>query len=419
VSRNEIDREFMGPDASTEWRRGWTVVLGVAIAAGTGGGLFFYISSLFIEGLTQEFGWSRGEIAGVFGIAGLGALLSPVIGWLADRYGFRRVAFFCSLGLISLFTAFAFYRGPLIGFLALSACYGFVAVGTAALIYTRPINGWFDKSRGLALGVSTLGVSIFAIVTPPLMHAVMAEHGWRAGYLVLAVLAGGLGLPAMLLLVRNPPREVAGSDAPPAPLEGMTPTAAIRTAPFWLMALALAAINGAGTGLLSQLAPLLQDKGLSSASAAQALSMYAAGLIVGRLGCGALIDRLPAARVAAAFTLLPALGCAVLFGGGFGALPALAFGAALLIGVQQGAETDVLAWFVARLFGLRCYGAIFGAVLSVGYTGTIVGIVMFGVTHDLTGAYDLALIGAAAAFLLGATAFLFIGPAPPRTAPAG
>lgn len=405
--------------ARAEWRRGWPVVLGVALGAGTGGGLFFYISSLFVTGLSAEFGWSRGEISTVYAIAGLGALASPLIGWSVDRIGFKPVATACTLGLIALYLVFANFSGPLEVFVAISAFYGFFAVGTASLVYTRPINAWFDRSRGLALGLSTLGVSVFAIIAPPLLQAAMAEHGWRAGYLTLAAMAACIGLPALLLLVRaNPPSAIrdATPDAP-VPTEGISVREAMRTAPFWLMALALAAINAAGTGLLSQFAPLLEDKGLTPAAAAQALSLYAAGLIVGRLGCGALLDRLPAARVAAAFTLAPALGCAMLF---FGA-PPLAFLAALLIGVQQGAETDVLAWFVSRVFGLRCYGAVYGAVLMIGYTGTFFGILLIGRSHDWTGDYEVAVIAAAGAFVLGALAFLLIGrprfhDAPPPTA---
>ncbi len=394
--------------ARAEWRRGWPIVLGVALGAGTGGGLFFYISSLFVTGLSTEFGWSRGEIAGVFAIAGIGALASPLIGWLVDRVGFKPVATACTLGLIALYVTFATYRGPLQTFVAISTFYGLFAVGTATLVYTRPINAWFDKSRGLALGVSTLGVSVFAIIAPPLLQSVMAEHGWRAGYLALAVMAGCVGLPAMLLLVRAHPPTPITHDTPaasPSHLTGMSPREAMRTAPFWLLALALAAINAAGTGLLSQLAPLMEDKGLSAAGAAQALSVYASGLIIGRLGCGALIDRLPAARVACAFTLAPALGCLLLFAG----QPSFAFAAALLIGMQQGAETDVMAWFISRVFGLRCYSAIFGAVLLVGYTGTIAGVLLIGRIHDWTGAYDTAVIAAGGAFLCGALAFLLIG----------
>lgn len=401
----------VGEPAQAEWRRGWPVVLGAALAGGTGGALFFYISSLFITGLSTEFGWTRGEIATVYAIAGLGALASPAVGWLVDRYGFKPVALASTLGLIVLYLTYANYRGPIGPFVAISIFYGLFAVGTGSLVYTRPINGWFDANRGLALGLSTLGVSVFAIVTPPLLSAAMETYGWRAGYLVLAGLAAFVAIPALLVLVRSrPPVSASASTATPAAIvdeTGVPPAIAMRTAQFWLLALALASMNAAGTGALSQLAPLLQDKGLTLAAAASALSFYAAGLIVGRLGCGALLDRLPAARVAGAFTLAPALGCALLFA--VPTTPWLAFPAALLIGMQQGAETDVMAWFVSRLFGMRCYGANLGAIAFIGHAGTIGGILLFGRIHDWTGNYDAAIVGAALAFLMGATAFLLVG----------
>lgn len=383
------------------------MVLGAAIGGGTGGALFFYISSLFIAGLSAEFGWSRGEIARVYAVAGLGALAAPLVGLAVDRIGFKPVAVVATLGLVALYITFALYRGPLWLYVALSAFYGFFAVGTAALVYTRPITSWFDNSRGLALGVSTLGVSVFAIITPPILSALMGSYGWRTGYVALAALAGGIGLPALILLVRSRPKSVVADNAAQHVEIGMIPSAAMRTRPFWLLAMALAALNGAGTGALSQLAPLMQDKGLSLQLAAYALSAYAAGLIVGRLGCGALLDRFPAARVAAAFTLAPAFGCLLIFA--LPVAPWLAFPAALLIGMQQGAETDVLAYFVSRLFGLRWYGATFGAILFVGYIGTIAGILLFGQVHDWTGNYDAATLGAAVAFALGALAFLLVG----------
>jgi len=402
--------------AQAEWRRGWSVVLGAAIAGGTGGALFFYISSLFITGLSAEFGWTRGEIATVYAIAGLGALAAPGIGWVVDRIGFKPVALASTLGLIALYVTYALYRGSLELFVAISVFYGLFAIGTGSLVYTRPINAWFDASRGFALGVSTIGVSVFAIVTPPLLSAAMETYGWRAGYLVLAGLAAFVSVPALLLLVRAKPPAQPLSHATDRPAEetGLAPAAAMRTPQFWLLALALASINAAGTGALSQLAPLLQDKGLSLGAASYALSFYAAGLIVGRLGCGALLDRLPAGRVAGAFTLAPAFGCALMFA--VPVAPWMAFPAALLIGVQQGAETDVMAWFVSRLFGMRFYSATFGAIMFVGFVGTILGILLFGRIHDWTGTYDAAIVGAAIAFAVGATAFLLVGRPPPFAA---
>ena len=76
------------------------------------------------------------------------------------------------------------------------------------------------------------------------------------------------------------------------------------------------------------------------------------GVAIG-LATGFALDRFPAARVAATMTLVPALGVLILL------LPeasfALAAAAVFMIGLQQGSEIDLLAWFVSRMFGFTHY----------------------------------------------------------------
>ena len=81
-----------------------------------------------------------------------------------------------------------------------------------------------------------------------------------------------------------------------------------------------------------------------------------------------------------------------------------------MIGMQQGSEIDLVAYFVSRGFGTRHYGAIYGAVGMAGALSTGVALVFFGRVHDLTGSYNVALTVGAAAFCAGAAAFAWMGP---------
>jgi predicted MFS family arabinose efflux permease len=72
-----------------------------------------------------------------------------------------------------------------------------------------------------------------------------------------------------------------------------------------------------------------------------------------------------------------------------------------------------MAFFVSRVFGMRFYSATFGAIMFIGFIGTILGILLFGRIHDWTGTYDAAIVGAAIAFAVGAIAFLLVGRPPP------
>ena len=84
----------------------------------------------------------------------------------------------------------------------------------------------------------------------------------------------------------------------------------------------------------------------------------------------------------------------------------LAIAALLLVGLLQGAETDVLGYFVARLFGRTGYGAIYGALFTASLLGTAAGIVGFGRLFSATGGYDIALGLAAGVLALAAGLYL-------------
>ena len=178
---------------------------------------------------------------------------------------------------------------------------------------------------------------------------------------------------------------------------------AIRTPRFWLLALAFAAVNIPGAGVVAQLAPMLGDKGLPEGTAAFVMSVYAGGLLLGRLLTGFALDRLPTPLVAAPMTLVPALGMALL------RAPTLSFtiaaAAVLMIGLQQGSEVDLIAYIVSRTFGVEHYGTIYGALAVAGAVSTAASFVFFGKVHDLTGSYDIALTAGALAFCVGAIAF--------------
>ena len=184
---------------------------------------------------------------------------------------------------------------------------------------------------------------------------------------------------------------------------------AVRTAPFWLLVVALLSINVPGSGIVSQLAPLVGDKGIPQHAAAFVLSIYAVGLLVGRLVTGFALDRLPAWVVGTVMTFLPAVGVAGLL------VPSPSFVLAAtvvcLIGMPQASEIDLIAHFVSRCFGVTHYGAIYGAIAIAGALSTAVALVFFGRVHDLTGSYDAALIVGGLAFCIGAIAFASIRPA--------
>jgi MFS family permease len=397
-----------------EWKSGWRIVLGAATGMGTGVALYLLVSSIFIEPVTEAFGWTRGDL----GLGGMlsfltGAVALPLIGRALDRFGFRRVALVCTPVLGAIYVAIAVMPSGYWFYLLLMIVGGVFGGGTSAMVYTRPVIASFDRQRGLALGLASAGTSIGAILAAPLLAYMIATYGWRAGFYTLAVLTALIGMPLALVLIGRARESVvrAADDVvhsgAAALARDMPVREAIRDSRFWLLALAIVCVNLPGSGVLGQLAPLVSDTGLGEAQVAAVMSIYAVGLLLGRLLTGFALDRFPAPVVGAAATLVPAIGIALLlWPSPTFALTALAIA---LIGIQQGSEIDLLGYFISRSFGLKHYGAIYGLIAMAGALATAAALVSFGEVHDATGSYDVALMIGAVLFCLGALAFWAIG----------
>ena len=418
----EADRRTPHAPALAEWRTGWRVVLGAGVGMGTGVSLYIYVSSIFIAPVGEAFGWSRGDLAlgGMISYV-MGAVSLPLIGRFTDRFGFRRVAIVCALSLACVYAATALMPNAYWFYIGLMLMGGVFGGGTASLVWTRPVIATFERQRGLALGFATAGTSIAAMGAPLVLAGVIDEGGWRAGFFALAAITGLIGMPLALALIGRAREGVAhladDVDANALRVRDVPLGEAVRDLRFWLLVLAIMCINIPGSGVLGQLAPMVGDFGLSSGEVATVMSIYAAGLLTGRVLTGFALDRVPAFLVGAMTTLVPAIGIVMLMTPDLSfALAAIAVG---LIGMQQGAEADLFAYFISRNFGLKHYGTIYGVVMMAGALSTAAALVLFGEMHDVTGSYDLALVIGAVLFALGAVAFGAMGRGrPPSVIPA-
>ena len=388
---------LFAPDS--EWRIGWRIVAACALANGTGIALVFYTFSLFLKPMALELGMSPSETGLVQSLVVTAALGAPLIGRLTDLWGFRTVYVGCTLllGLTALAQGTIMNTGWEWGIsVAFSA---FLGSGASAITLTRPINAHFRRYRGMALGLVGAGVSLTTIFVPPVLERIIADYGWRSGFLGLAAISMAIGMPAVLALMpraaatariaRRGPATGAGSD-----------WSFLRTDHFWLLTFANIAIAVATSGAVSQLSPMLQAEGLSPAAAALGLSAYAAGQLAGKLGGGVLLDRFEPRRVAAAMIVVPSVGFMVLLNS---AAPQVAvlFSAAM-IGLLHGADVDIFAFFTARRFGYERYGTVFGVLHGLGWIGTVGGIIMFSSSAGRLGGYELAQGLSLVALALGA-----------------
>ena len=378
---------------------GWSLLLTATIACGTGvSSLIYYSFGLFVAPLQQAFGWSRGEVSTTlfYGSVGL-VLAAPVLGWLIDKLGARRVALVAVPCFVAMLLVVSRFDGSRALFYGLFFLLNVAGIGTSSILYTRAVAGSFHAARGMALGITLAGPGSAAILLPLLMQSVIGAYGWRMGFVTLAILAV---TPWPLVYFWLKPRAGQTHLDVGAEVPGMGRREALRTRTFWTLALGFAATAVACSALVVHMVPMLRDAGLTQRHAAQIASLIGIGVVVGRIGIGWLVDRMFAPYVAAAIFIVTAGGCALLMQGGAQQAPQAAF----LIGFALGAEVDLLAFLTSRYFGLRHYGFIYATVYAAFWLSSSLGPVMAGRLFDHYGDYQATLAMVTGLMLFGALA---------------
>src|SRR5262245_57978358 len=186
-------------DAITENRlryEGWPVV------GACGVGAFFATVPLttfgvFLQPLCEELSWSREAASSAFGALTLMAAVSaPCLGGVLNRLGVRRVVVFCLAVSGCAVASLAALTSSLGHMRIVFGVLGLVMMGASPIAYSRAIFGWFDRSRGRALGVMLAGASLSGIVLPPVAQGLIDVWGWRRAWLVLGCATLAVALPS-------------------------------------------------------------------------------------------------------------------------------------------------------------------------------------------------------------------------------
>lgn len=323
----------------------------------------------------------------------------PVVGKLLDRYGVKRVAVVSVPLFVIVLVMLSALTSSLTGFLAFYALAGLLGAGTSAVTYSKAVVEKFDRNRGIALGIVAGGLGTAGLLLPPLMGIVIADGGWRAAYLTMALLAA---LPFVLVFFArlSAPSAVVAVDR--STLPGLTLGTAVRRREFWSLCIVFFLLGWALLTMIPHFVPMLIDSGVNPVRAAFLSSLIGVGTVIARPVIGWLFDRFYATYVAVPFFVAAALGCLLLLWAGPSAAPLTA----LLIGIGFGAEIDLMSYLSSRYFGPRAFGALYSIVYSVFMIGSAFGPVMAGFSFDATGSYNLPLVVAASMMAVAAIVLL-------------
>src|SRR5262245_49305811 len=235
------------PQTSSTIFYGWWIVLTAAIGLSMGyGPIVTFTFGVFFKPLSQEFGWTRAQVSLAFSLSLLFiSVVSPFVGRLVDRFGARKVivpsVLLFGLGLIS----FSLLSTHLWHLYAIYLALGIVGGGTAPVPYSNVISHWFDKRRGLALGLAMVGLGLGTFIMTALAQTLITIGGWRRAYIVIGLMVMAVAIPVVARFLTETPHQLGlvpdGETGKPVRAEraslkeGMSSAEARRTDTFWFM----------------------------------------------------------------------------------------------------------------------------------------------------------------------------------------
>ena len=355
---------------------GLWVAGGSAVGVAFGSTPFFSAAwALLGASWTQAFGWSAGELAFAATLfLAMQTVAFPITGWLLDRIGSRRVA--CtSIALFGiLLIGLSRMNGSLAVFYALTSLLGLTSAATNFIAYARVISTWFDRRRGLAIGLTASSQAIGLMTIPLLTRKLAVSSGWSTPLLALGCLELFVCLPAVWLLVREKANAQPGGperrSVIPATLAGI-----LRSSVFWRI---LACISLEGLAIYAVLPNTVfilgHTAGLGSDAIAGVISLAGAAFLIGRVGFGFLLDRMQARWLF--LLLLGLLACGLLFYAFAWSINGVRVGA-ILLGAAGGGQTDLMPYVASRYFGTQSVSTVFGLLLLGFFASAAVGPVLF------------------------------------------
>jgi MFS family permease len=364
----------------------------------------------FLVPITQELGWTRAAVSGVLGlIAILAALSYPLIGRTMDRVGARPLILGGNVALGLLVASLSQISSNIWLFYLQFGAIGLAGALCASPMIAKVVSNWFDKRRGLMLGVTAgVGNGVGATVMPIVAGLLLPAIGWRATYGAIGLIVLVVGFPVLWLWLHDTPAKAARAPAVAEPvIEGMSLREAAATRHFWVLLVAVASGAGGMTAVFTHVVPMMTDRGYGLGAATATIATFALVTAAWQVVTGGLLDRLRTPLLVVPMYGAAMVGLALLqFGQGGLAMTA----AGVLLGIGMGAEYGALSYFCSRYFGLKHFGAInavlyAAVILAQGLTPAVMDL-----SYGRTGSYDQAALAIIATLGVG-MALLFLLPA--------
>ena len=386
---------------------GWRMVAVAFFVDFIAVGFFFYSYGVFFKAIATEFGDSRlGVSIGTTVTMGVGAVLAPFIGQALDRYPLKNIIAIGAISMGSGFFLLGFVESPLQFYMVLGIFIGFGSGAMGQLATSKLVSNWFVMKRGTALGIAATGISVSGVVMPAISALIIAEFGWRNGFITYGLITWLVVVPVVLKLVISRPEDRGllpdgatekTSLAPPRPKLKTREFLANRV--FWFLTITIGLLFCIQSATLIHMVPRLTDQGLSLVSASYIASATAFFGIIGKLVYGILVDRWDVRHALWLGIAFQVAGQLLMFAED---RPMTFLLGACLFGFGMGGVVPMQGAVVGAAFGRDSFGKVLGAMRPPMSVIHLLGVPFAGWVFDVNGTYQPAFLAFLGLYLITA-----------------
>ncbi|HHW30872.1 MAG TPA: MFS transporter [Clostridiaceae bacterium] len=388
------------PDGGKGFFYGWLVAVACFVMVFISLGLGNLTSALYITPVTEELKFSRGAFSFVFSLRFISsAVFSILLNFFIRKFEIRKVIGIGFSMLVLSYFLFSVARDLPVFYLS-AIPYGIGITFNATAIVSILIERWFEKHKGLILGVifagSGLGGSLFNIIVAGWIE----KYGWSKSYFFTAVCLGICAIPILATIRNNPcemklkpygseEQEQSGKKSKRVNWEGFTMEESLRKPYFYLAAIAIFFIGFLNSPVYTIAPAHLIDRGFDANYTATIMSLFFFTLAGAKIIMGFIYDRFGLKNALIVCFISNICGIMLL---AFAQNKLIATLFALFFGFSVTIETVTLPLLVFELFGPKTYTATIGLFLAISTIGVSIGTPVMNFSYDVTGSYKGMLI---------------------------
>jgi len=359
---------------------------------------------VFFKSIESAFLLTRTSTSTIFSVQNVfGCVLAFIGGWAVDKYGPRMIAlfigFFTGLSLLLTSQTNEFWQ------LFVTYSLLFSVLGACYTTIISVVSRWFDKNRGLAIGIAGSGIGLGPVAIAPFAAYLITSFDWRMAYIILGLMAWLIVIPLSWLLKKSPDGTgIAANNTSSSSAESIIVQAkdaagdqpaefsfrdATKTRSFWLFGSVWLLTAFCHFLILIHIVPHATDIGISPMGAATVLSVIGASFVAGRLLMGKVSDVIGRKKTAIICSLFVTISLLCLI---WTKDLLMLYIFAVVYGFAQGGLDTSMAALIGDTFGMRNIGMITGTLQLTYGIGMIIGPAVGGFVFDVNSSYFVAFV---------------------------